>query len=269
MKSLYFGVLNTLQALFLCTWSLIWISAALLVSIFSRNLPLVMARHLWGPGLVWGAGARMEVSPLPVLDPQGPYVFIMNHQSMFDIPVAFSYLPVNLRFVAKKVLKSIPFLGWYMWRTGMVFVDRSQRSQALASLQKAGKQVRDGATILAYPEGTRSVDGHILPFKKGPFVVAIEAGVPIVPVAIEGSHKLLPRGGFNLRPGPVRLAIGTPIPTTGLRHGDVEALIKQVRDAVIDLHVSIGGLGGDKEDAVALPGKEGIGAGRRTRSQAA
>nr|AYC79482.1 hypothetical protein [uncultured bacterium] len=215
------------------------------------------------------AGARMKVGPRATLDPHGPYVFVMNHQSMFDIAVAFSYIPVNLRFVAKKVLKSIPFLGWYMWRTGMVFVDRGNRGQALRSLRRAGAQVRAGATILAYPEGTRSTDGSVLPFKKGPFVVAIEAGVPVVPVAIDGSHKLLPRGGFNLRPGEVRLAIGEPIPTEGLSQRDVEALIRKVRDALIDLHVTLGGLGGDKQDAVALPGKEGIGAGRRRSREAA
>ena len=269
MKSVYFAVLNVVQALFLVSWSVIWISIALVVSIVSPRWPLVLARRAWGPGLVWAAGARMEVSPGASLDPRGTYVFIMNHQSMFDIAVAFAHIPVNIRFVAKKILKSIPFLGWYMWRTGMVFVDRGRRDQALASLQKAGQQVRDGATILAYPEGTRSTDGSILPFKKGPFVLAIEAGVPVVPVAIDGSQTLLPRGGFNLRPGPIRFRIGNPIPTSGLVATDVDALIKRVRDAVIDLHLSIGGKGGDKDDAIALPGKEGIGAGRRSNKEAA
>src|SRR5439155_23825972 len=99
---------------------MIWISAALIVSIVSRDLPLVMARRIWGPGLIWGSRARLEVVPGGALG-GGPYVFVMNHQSMFDIPAAFAHIPINLRFVAKKILKSVPFIGWYMWRTGMVF----------------------------------------------------------------------------------------------------------------------------------------------------
>lgn len=264
MEAFGWWMLNFSQGLFLCVWSAFWISAALVVSIFSSELPLVMARRFWGPGLVWVSRGTLESVPGARLDPRGPYVFIMNHQSMFDIPVAFSLIPVNLRFVAKKVLKWVPFLGWYMWRTRMVFVDRKNRDQALASLAAAGEQIRGGASILAYPEGTRS-NGEILPFKKGPFVVALEAGVPIVPVAIDGSYRLLPRGGLRIRPTTVRVRIGEPIPTRGLGQDDLEALIRRVRDAVIDLHLSIGGAGGDRGAAIALPGQEGIGRGMRER----
>jgi 1-acyl-sn-glycerol-3-phosphate acyltransferase len=261
MRSVGYFFLNVLQALWLALSSVIWISLALVASIFSRDLPLIMARWLWGPGLVWGSGAELVVHPGASLDPRGPYVFVMNHQSMLDIPVAFSQIPVNLRFIAKRVLKYVPFLGWYMWRTGMVFVDRGRRSQALSSLERAGAQIRNGASVIAYPEGTRTRDGTILPFKKGPFVVALKAGVPIVPVAIEGSGRVLPKSSFAIRPGPVHFRIGEPIPTAGLEPSEKNALIKRVRDALIDLHVSIGGKGGNKEDYLALPGVEGIGRG--------
>lgn len=267
MEDLRWRVINIAQAVFLCTWSMFWISAALVVSIVSRDLPLVMARRCWSPGLLFAAGTRIDLAPAAKLDPHGPYVFAMNHQSMIDIPIAFANIPVNLRFVAKRILAFIPFLGWYMWRTGMIFVDRGNREQALRSLQQAGLKVRAGASILAYPEGTRSKDGSVLPFKKGPFVVAIEAGVPIVPVAVDGSHRALPKDGFRVRPTTVRLAIGEPIPTAGYGQADVELVIKRVRDALIDLHAGIGGRGGDKEDAIALPGMEGIGAGRRAREE--
>src|SRR5438067_2514222 len=127
MRSVGYFCLNVLQAIWLIASSVFWISLALVASIFSRELPLRMARWFWGPGLVWGGGARIVVHPGARLDPRGPYVFVMNHQSMLDIPVAFAHLPVNLRFIAKRILKYVPFLGWYMWRTGMVFVDRGQR----------------------------------------------------------------------------------------------------------------------------------------------
>ena len=252
------GVLNAFQAVFLVAWSMFWISLALILSVLTlnRSLPLAMARRCWAPGLIWGAGVRLRVEPLPRVDWSAPHIFVMNHESMIDIPIAFAVLPPNIRFVAKKVLKYVPFLGWYMWLTGMVFVDRTNRSQATGSLTKAGAQIRNGATILAYPEGTRSVDGTILPFKKGPFVVALAAGVPVIPVAISGSGRVLPSGGFSLRAGEIRVKIGAPIETLGRPPGDREALLREVRSAVIALHREIGGAGGDDE-AIAAPGVEG------------
>jgi len=259
VRAIGWTLLNTGQALFLASWSVLWISTALVVSIFSGERPLWLARHAWAPGLAWAAMADLERVPGATLAKGQPYVVVMNHQSMFDIVTAFALVPVNLRFVAKAVLKYIPFLGWYMWRTRMIFVDRSNRMQAIRRLKRAGDQVRRGAVVLAYAEGTRSTTGAIMPFKKGPFMLAVQAQVPVVPLAIEGADKVLPAGGFRLRPGKVKLRIGEPIPTAGLALGDVEYLMKQVRDALIDLHVSIGGPGGDKETCVALPGEHGVG----------
>jgi 1-acyl-sn-glycerol-3-phosphate acyltransferase len=262
VKRLY-PLLNFIQLLYLIVWTVFWISLAILVSLFTlnREAALVMARRFWGPGLRWGAMARLEVDPLPGIDFTRPHVYVMNHQSMFDIPVAFITIPQNIRFVAKQILKYVPFLGWYMWMTGMVFVDRGHREKAIVSLKLAGERIRGGASILVYPEGTRSQDGSILPFKKGPFVVAIEAGVPIVPVAIEGTGKVLPRDGFRLRPGTVRVKLGEEITTTGLSQDDRDALMYRVRAALIDLHRQIGGAGGDKANAVAVAGQEGVGRG--------
>lgn len=269
MKSIGNLVISIVQWCYLASWSVLWISVALVVSIFSSEAPLWLAKHVWAPPLVWASRGRLEVVPGAQLDPRGPYVLLMNHQSMLDIAIAFAVAPVHLRFIAKKILKSIPFLGWYMWRTRMIFVDRGNRAQALASLRQAGERIRAGASILAYPEGTRSEDGQVLPFKKGPFVVAIEAGVPIVPLVVDGSHKVVPRGSLRMHPGDIKVKLGEPIPTAGLTQGDVERLMRTVRDAVIDIHVEIGGLGGDKEQAIALPGREGIGRAVRDRPRAA
>lgn len=259
MSAIYYALLNLLQALFLALWSLFWISAALLVSLFSRELPLAMARRFWGPGLVWGAQTRVEVEFTVPLDPAQPYVFAMNHESMIDIPIAFAVIPHNLRFVAKQILRAIPFLGWYMQRTGMIFVDRGNRAQALASLREAGRKIRAGASILAYPEGTRSRDGRVLPFKKGVFVVAIESGVPIIPVAITGSGQALPSDGFRIRPATVRVRLGAPIATAERQQSNVKQLMRDVRDALIDLHRAAGGRGGDDAEAIAAPGRAEVG----------
>lgn len=238
----YFA-LNGLQALYLCGWSILWISVALIVSIVSKHLPLALARIAWGPGLIWGAQADVVVEQRTPLSPDENYVFVMNHQSMLDIPVAFAKIPVNLRFFAKRILAFVPFLGWYMWRTGMVFVDRAHRERASRSVEEAAEKVRRGASMLTYPEGTRSENGEILPFKRGAFRIALAAGVPVVPVVIEGSGRALPRGGFRLRPHRVHLVIGEPIETRGYRNDQLSELVGAVRRQMGQIHQSIGGKG--------------------------
>lgn len=239
------NVFNTGQAAFTVGWSAFWISAALgmTVATGSPERALTMARTRWAPGLLGGAGARLVVEGGEGIDWSAPALFVCNHQSMIDIPTAFMALPCNLRFIAKRELSHVPFLGWYMRATGMIFVERGESKKARQSIRLAGERVKEGASVLAFPEGTRSLDGKIREFKKGAFVVAIEAQVPIVPVAIEGAQRVLPRGGFRVRPGEIRVGIGAPIPTHGLRYEDRDVLIDRVRQALIDRHRSIGGVG--------------------------
>lgn len=246
MKRLGWGLVNGVQAVFLGVWSAFWISAALvaLAVTFRRDVPLAMARTCWAPALLAASGVRLVVEGREHVDFTRPHVFVMNHQSMIDIAVAFVALPVNLRFVAKKVLSRVPFLGWYMAATGMIFVDRGRSERAVRSLREAGARIRAGASILAFPEGTRSPDGSILPFKKGPFVVALEAGVPVVPVVIEGAAAVLPYRGFSIRPGTIRVRLGAPVPTEGLPREARDELIGAVRGKMIEMHRAMGGAGG-------------------------
>ncbi len=236
-----YPLLNVLQALFLAGWSALWISVALVTAIVTRDqeAALSMARRFWAPGLRWAAGARVVVEPFPNIDWTRPHVFVMNHQSSLDIVAAFLVLPINLRFVAKHVLKYVPFLGWYMWATGMIFVHRGKRGASMGSLRDAGARVRDGANVLVFPEGTRSRDGGLLPFKKGAFVLATTAGVPIVPIAIEGSGRCMPAGRFRVRPGVIRIKVGEPIPTTGPLKGEIEPLVRQTRDAIAGMMAAL------------------------------
>jgi 1-acyl-sn-glycerol-3-phosphate acyltransferase len=202
-----------------------------------------MARRIWAPAMRWAAGADLRVEAAPAIDWSRPHVVVMNHQSMLDIAMAFIVVPVNLRFVAKNVLKYVPFLGWYMWATGMIFV-KTGSHRGVGSLLAAASRLAGGASVLIYPEGTRSADGRIAPFKRGAFALAINAQVPIVPIAIEGSGACLPRDGFRARAGVIHMKIGAPIPTEGRGPQDVAALGEEVRDTLIALHVSIGGRGG-------------------------
>lgn len=235
-------LLNVMQATFTTTWTLVWVCAALIVLVvtMSRKVPLIMARRIWSAGLLWGARARLDVRGLENVDFSRPHVFVANHESMIDIPVMFRAIPVNLHFIIKKELKYVPLVGWYAWAMGMVFVDRKDRMQAFGSLKRVGLLIRGGRNIIAFPEGTRSrTDGHgVQPFKRGVFVAAIEAGVPVVPVAIVGSRDVLPSDGFRVRAGVIGVRIGKPIATAGMTHADRDRLTVQARDAVAALHAS-------------------------------
>ena len=251
-------VLNTLSSLVryagMGLWSIFWIPAALVLGTVRRDpsLPLRFARQYWAPGMLRLAGAdlRVEGSPDALVD--RPAIYVMNHQSTLDIPAAFAVLPLDLRFIAKHTLRKVPFLGWYMSWTGMVFVDRSNSTQAVGSLNAAAERVRGGISLLAYPEGTRSRDGRILPFKKGPFVLALQAGVPVVPIAIQGSMACMPAHLRPFRPGVVRMAIGAPIPTAGMTMEQREHLVQQAREAVLALHASLASAGAERPAGAAV-----------------
>jgi 1-acyl-sn-glycerol-3-phosphate acyltransferase len=212
----------------------------------SGALPIWFGRRAWGPWGLWLAGARTAVERLPAL-PDGPLVFACNHESALDIWVAFKVLPRSFRFVAKQELFRIPVFGAYLRLGGHVPVDRGNRARAVQSLRHAGEAVRAGTSLVFFPEGTRSKDGRVHPFKKGPFVVAMEAGVPVVPVAISGSGRVTPKEAIAVVPGTIRVAVGEPVdPRT---FADKEALLAEVRHRVVALHRTIGGLGGVGEDA--------------------
>lgn len=212
------------------------------------DLPIWFGRKLWGPIGLFLAGARLEVARMPTLPP-GPVIFASNHESVLDIWVLFSVLQRSFRFVAKQELFRLPIFGWYMRIGGHIPVDRSNSQRAVASLQKAGDIVRSGTSIIAFPEGTRSRTGRVQAFKKGPFVVAKQAGVPVIPIAISGSGKVTPSQHVAVFPGTIRVAAGEPIDPA--RFPDKESLLAEVRHRIIELHRSLGGLGGDGTDAGA------------------
>jgi 1-acyl-sn-glycerol-3-phosphate acyltransferase len=162
-------------------------------------------------------------------------VFVANHQSMIDICALFRALPVPVRFVLKQELAKVPFVGWYARAMGMVFIERASARSSARRLHAAVDVVREGASVCAFPEGTRSRDGRVGPFKGGAFQLAIEAGAGVVPVAIEGSGTVLPAAGFRVRPGRIVVRIGEPLPTQGLAPHERNTLARQAHDAVAAL----------------------------------
>jgi 1-acyl-sn-glycerol-3-phosphate acyltransferase len=217
MNAVLWAALNILQWLLVALWTVIWtVPAMLLVALTRRpRLGLAMARRFWAPPVLWVGGVRVEVSGAERLDPECPWFLACNHQSFSDIPILFRTLPADLRFVAKRELRSVPFLGWYMEVMGMIFVDRRRRSSGAAGIDAAAELLRNGGTVLSFPAGTRRTTDQTQGFKPAAFAPAIAAGVPVVPVAIYGSPGLL-HAGTKLRPGLARVMVGEAIPTAGM-----------------------------------------------------
>ncbi len=198
----------------------------------------------WSGWITRFAGVRIIVNNRANLDPQQPYVFMANHASTIDIWALFLAIPRRVRMIAKKQLARIPLFGWVMWAGRFIFIDRQNAAAARRSIEEAGRRIRGGVSVLIFPEGTRTRDGQMGPFKKGGFHLAMDAGVPIVPVALRGTRALMPRGSLRVKSGKVFVTIGAPIPTSGLTIDDRPALIERVRDAIATMAAEPGGQSG-------------------------
>lgn len=250
---------NVFCVLVAIVWTLLMgvLTFVAMIVTFNRSASMFVVQRWWSPVLLWAGGAKLEVRGLENLKKGQPYIFVSNHQSTIDIPTLFMAIPWDTRFVAKKQLKYVPMLGWYMWAAKFVFVDRSNHREAVRSLDEAGEQIRGGISIIVFPEGTRSDDRKVHPFKKGPFALAMKARVPVVPVAIEGSGLLMPKNSWQITPGPITVSIGQPMAPESFAN-DRDKLIRDVRNHIIDQSLAMGGLGGDKTDPIAARGLEGI-----------
>lgn len=189
----------------------------------------------WSQGLLAVSGLRPEVRFTAPLDPHGSYVFMVNHQSLFDIPVMLATLPTPTRFMAKRELFRIPIFGWALAAGGFIPVERGARAAARESFQVAVERLRQGGSILVFPEETRSRDGRLLPFKRGGFLLALKAGVPVVPVGIRGTLAARSRASFVIRPGRVEVAYGEPMAVAELQTGDRAAVMARVRERIAAL----------------------------------
>lgn len=182
-------------------------------------------RAFWllAPGYIrlmaWVFGIRRRLEgwerlPEAIRSGAAPAVFIANHQSHLDPPLIISTLPSHPVFLAKRELALVPFLGWVIWLARFIFVDRSDREKALASLEDAARRIQAGQSVVVFPEGTRSRDGRLLPFKKGSFTLAHRAGVPVIPLAIHGGVEVMPKHAWRVKGADFRLVVGEPMDPT-------------------------------------------------------
>lgn len=210
---------NLLQLAFTLAWTAGLITLCLLLRglrLISNDTLLRLGGWCWAPALVHGAGARLVVEGGQDVDWTRPHLLVSNHQSVIDICALFMAVPVPLRFLLKAEMLKVPFVNWYARATGMLFLDRDSRRAGALVRRQAAALLRQGRTLCLFPEGTRSRTGALAEFKAGLLQSAIDAGVDVVPVALDGCGKVLPpQGLFRVRPGPMRVRIGMPIPTSG------------------------------------------------------
>ncbi|HMF40631.1 MAG TPA: lysophospholipid acyltransferase family protein [Polyangia bacterium] len=211
----------------------------------SGDMVLVLAR-LWSRVILGVPGVKLNVTMRARLEPGRPYIFMPNHASMVDIWAVFVAIPASFRFIAKKQLSRIPLFGWAMAAGRFIFIDRQNALAARRSMDEAARRIRSGQSVVIFPEGTRTRTGRLGPFKKGGFHLAIDSGVAIVPVAIRGSHAVMPPGSPLIRAGTVTIEVDDPIPTDGLDTTERDALIQKVRGRIAAM------LGEPPESAAAV-----------------
>jgi 1-acyl-sn-glycerol-3-phosphate acyltransferase len=198
--------------------------------------------RLWSRLILRTTGVRVRARGLGHLDPHASYVLASNHQSIYDIPVLFDTLPLQLRIVAKASLGQVPFMGWHLRRAGHLLVQRENPGAGI--LERMKRLVGDQVSLIVFPEGTRSRDGRLARFKGGPFRIAVDAGLPIVPVSVSGTRHVMLKGRLMTCPGEVDLTVHEPIPTVGLAGSDIRPLADRVRAIVETAVVADGSTGG-------------------------
>jgi len=188
--------------------------------------------RLWGKVALLANRVKVKVEGLENIHGQGPFIFMSNHQGSYDIFVLLGHLPFQFKWLVKKELFSIPFLGWTMAAAGYISIDRRGTRETVEAMNQAARRIREGMSVVIFPEGSRSPDGSIQPFKKGGFTLAIKSRVPIIPMAIRGSREIMPKDRLTASSGEIRVRIGDPIETEPYSLKDRSALMEKVGETI-------------------------------------
>jgi 1-acyl-sn-glycerol-3-phosphate acyltransferase len=208
-------------------------SLSLLVSVVDKkgNAQHRIAR-VWARACIWVSGSSLKVTGAENLGKYPVAVYACNHTSYMDVPVIFAALPFQFRILARKQLWSIPFIGWYLNRSEQMPIDTANPHATLSSLGAGARALRSGMSLFVFPEGGRTLDGHLKPFLSGAAYLAIRAQVPLVPLALGGVYELLPMHTHHFYPGELTLKIGEPIETVGMTLRQTDELTARLRDAI-------------------------------------
>jgi 1-acyl-sn-glycerol-3-phosphate acyltransferase len=211
------------------------IGSAIVLALIPFVDPSSLSRQVavrWARLVAWITPMPVRVEGRSNVRPGQSYVIASNHQSLFDILVLYGWIGLDIRWVMKQELRSVPGLGAACDRLGHIYIDRSDHEAAVQSINAARERIEDGISVLFFPEGTRSEDGRLRPFKKGAFRFAIDTGLPVLPVTVVGTRNVLPARRYDLRPGRAALVIHPSIPTDNLTAGDLSELGRRTHSAI-------------------------------------
>lgn len=222
---------------------LIWLytiilgTLSLISSLFDRTGGIQHGfARLWSRMILGTIGAQVTVIGLENVDTTKAHVYVVNHLSALDIPVLYVYLPFQFRILAKKELFRYPFMGWHLSRSGQIPVVLENPKASIRSLNLAVAAIKNNMPLVVFPEGGRSETGQLQPFMGGAFYAAIKAGTDVVPMALVGTYEMLRMNTWHIKPRPVKLLVGDPIPTRGLTARDTEGLAARARAVIADLY---------------------------------
>ncbi len=229
-------ILTILKGIFVVAWAI----PLSLVALFS--IPVEPSGRLfhwssrtWSKIILWTFGIKVSVKGLEHIEGRGHSIYVANHASWFDIPAVVAGIPDQIRIVFKKELTLVPIWGWALKYGHYIPIDRSNPKDAMKSLDEAAERIRNGASVLLFAEGTRTRDGKLQPFKRGAFALAAKSGVPIVPVTINHSYRILPKGALRVQATDIEIVLEKPIPTEGIDGKEGERiLMNKVHDAIAE-----------------------------------
>jgi 1-acyl-sn-glycerol-3-phosphate acyltransferase len=194
--------------------------------------------RLWSRMILGTIGAQVTVEGLDKIDTAKAHVYVVNHISALDIPILYVHLPFQFRILAKRELFRYPFMGWHLRRSGQIPVDQENPKKSIRSLNRAVEAIKNGMPLVIFPEGGRSESGQLQPFMGGAFFAAIRAQVDVVPMAVIGTYEMLKMNTWHIKPRPLRVVVGEPIPTTGMSVRDTESLAAKARATIARLYDS-------------------------------
>lgn len=212
---------------------------SLFCSLFDRDGSLQhRIARFWSRIILATIGVHVHVIGMEKVDTAKPHIYAVNHLSALDVPVLYTHLPAQFRILAKKELFRYPFLGWHLRRSGQIAVDQQNSRSAIRSMGRAVESLKGNMSVMIFPEGGRSENGQLQDFMAGAFYLGIKAQIDVVPMALVGTYEILPMNTWHIKPRPVFLLVGDPIPTAGLTLRDLENLTQQAQHAVAELYYS-------------------------------
>jgi 1-acyl-sn-glycerol-3-phosphate acyltransferase len=200
--------------------------------LFGPRISSAIIPPLWARLNSWMIPMFVKTIGKELIDPKQSYVVVSNHQSLFDIFVIYGWLGIDFKWVMKKELRKAPFIGYACYKLEHIYIDRANRDDAVESINQAKKRIVNGVSVMFFPEGTRSADGKLGTFKKGAFRLAVDLGVPVLPVTISGTRKILPKSSLDLFPGKIKMIVHPPIQTQGHTHEALGPLMNMTREKI-------------------------------------